>query len=176
MSDSELDVKWMQYAMALAEKAEAQGEIPVGAVIVKEDEVLGEGWNQPITLHDSTAHAEIVAIRNAGKNIANYRLVGSTIYVTLEPCPMCAGAIIHSRIARLVYGAQDYKTGAVGSVMNLLQHDSNNHKVDFTSGLLEQQCSHQISAFFKKRRVEIKAAKENKTLKDDVNIDDDQID
>lgn len=171
MSDSELDVKWMQYAMCLAEKAEAQGEIPVGAVIVKEDKILGEGWNQPITLHDPTAHAEIVAIRNAGQNVENYRLVGSTIYITLEPCPMCAGAIIHSRIARVVYGAQDYKTGAVGSVMNLLEHDSNNHKVDFTSGLLEEHCSHQISAFFKKRRMEIKAAKESKTSVEGDNID-----
>lgn len=165
MSESELDVKWMTYAMELAKKAEAQGEIPVGAVLVRDNEILGEGYNTPITEHDPTAHAEIKAIRDAGQKANNYRLINSTLYVTLEPCPMCAGAIIHSRITRVVYGAKDYKTGAVGSVMNLLEHDSNNHKVQHTHGVMEEACSHQISAFFKKRREEIKAAKilSNKT-------------
>ena len=153
------DIKWMEYAQTLATKAEAQGEIPVGAVIVKDGQVLGEGWNQSISNHDACGHAEIMAIRDAGQRVENYRLVGATLYVTLEPCPMCTGALVHSRIARLVYGAKDYKTGAVESVMNLLSHESMNHKVEFTSGVCEQACSAQLSQFFKTRRAEKKAAK-----------------
>jgi len=162
------DIKWIEYAMALAAKAEAQGEIPIGAVIVKDDVVLGEGWNQSITLNDASAHAEIMAIRDAGQRVNNYRLVGSTIYVTLEPCPMCAGALVHSRISRLVFAAKDYKTGAVGSVMNLLTHASMNHRVEHESGVCEQACSEQLSQFFRKRRAEKKAikAKKKKTEQD----------
>lgn len=159
MSELENDARWMAYAMTLAKKAESQGEIPVGAVVVKDEQILGEGWNQSITLHDPTAHAEVMAIRQAGLHMNNYRLVGSTLYVTLEPCPMCTGAIIHSRVSKVVYGAKDYKTGAIGSVMNLLEHDSNNHKLNYVGGVLEEECSHQISAFFKKRRKQKKDAK-----------------
>ncbi len=159
LTQEQLDQKWMSYAQSLAERAEAIGEIPVGAVIVKGDEVLAEGWNQSITTHDPCAHAEIVALRSAGQAEQNYRIIDATMYVTLEPCPMCAGAIVHSRIGRLVYGAKDYKTGAVGSVMNILEHDSMNHKVEYLAGVNESECSHQISAFFKRRRAEKKQQK-----------------
>lgn len=162
MSEINDDVAWMNYAFKLAEKAEAQGEIPVGAVIVRDNEILGEGWNQPITENDPTAHAEIVALRAAGKATDNYRLVDSTLYVTLEPCPMCAGAIIHSRVDRVVFGALDYKTGAVESVMSLFEHSSNNHKVDYQGGVLAEQCSHQLSGFFQKRRAQKKLEKQLK--------------
>jgi len=162
MSDvtcSEIDLKWMEYAMSLAERAESQGEIPVGAVIIKDDKVVGEGWNQAISLNDPTAHAEIMAIRDAGSKLKNYRIIDTTMYVTLEPCVMCTGALVHSRISRVVFGAKDYKTGAVVSVMNLLEHESMNHVVEYESGLCESQCSEQLSSFFKKRRAEKKKLK-----------------
>jgi tRNA(adenine34) deaminase len=153
------DLKWMSYAIELASKAELQGEIPVGAVLVKDGEVIGEGWNQSITLNDPTAHAEVMAIRDAGQRVDNYRLVGSTLYVTLEPCPMCAGAMVHSRIDKLVFGASDLKTGAAGSVMNIVAHDQLNHQLEVIAGVLQQDCSEAISAFFKKRRKQKKADK-----------------
>jgi tRNA(adenine34) deaminase len=165
MSDElNTDLKWMSYAIELASKAELQGEIPVGAVLVKDDEIIGQGWNQSITLNDPTAHAEVMAIRDAGQKVDNYRLVGSTLYVTLEPCPMCAGALVHSRIDKLVFGASDLKTGAAGSVMNIVTHEKLNHQLDVISGVLQQECSQAISAFFKKRRQQKKADKLKKTL------------
>ena len=153
------DQKWMSYALSLADKAESLGEIPVGAVLVKQDKVVAEGWNLSIVNHDASAHAEIMAIQAAGKKIENYRLIDCTLYVTLEPCPMCAGALVHARIKRLVYGAGDYKTGAAGSVFNLVQNDKLNHQVEVTSGILAEQCASKISAFFKHRRAQKKVLK-----------------
>lgn len=161
-SITETDKKWIAYAQQLAEKAEALGEIPVGAVIIKDDQIIGEGWNQSITLNDPTAHAEVMAIRDAGRRVNNYRIVDSTLYVTLEPCPMCTGALVHARIGRLVFGASDYKTGAVHSVMQLLDHDSHNHKLEYVTGVCQDECSRQLSDFFKKRRAEKKLEKQRK--------------
>ena len=158
---------WMHHAMQLAKKAEQQGEIPVGAVIVANNELVAEGWNQCITTNDPTAHAEIVAIRAAGEKLQNYRIVDTTLYVTLEPCPMCVGAIVHARIAKVVFGASDHKTGAVHSAMNLLEHESHNHKVEQQSGVCQQDCSSQLSAFFKKRRAEKKALKQQLSNQDE---------
>lgn len=153
------DDKWMTYALTLAERAEQQGEIPVGAVLVKDDTLLGEGWNQSITLNDPSAHAEMMAIRAAGNHLGNYRLNDTQLYVTLEPCPMCAGLLVHSRVARLVFGASDPKTGAAGSLMNLLNDARLNHQVEVEGGVLGEQCSEMLSAFFRRRRAEIKARK-----------------
>jgi tRNA(adenine34) deaminase len=144
--------KWMQRAFDLAKKAEAQDEVPVGAVIVLNDQIIGEGWNQPISSDDPTAHAEIMALRDAGKKIGNYRLPNTTLYVTLEPCTMCAGAIIHARLSRLVYAVDDPKTGACGSVFNLLQTDKLNHKVEIEKGVMEEECRSLIQSFFKEKR------------------------
>jgi len=142
----------MQRAVELAKKAEAQDEVPVGAVIVLDNQIIGEGWNQPISSDDPTAHAEIMALRDAGGKIGNYRLPNATIYVTLEPCGMCAGAIIHARLSRLVYAVDDPKTGACGSVFNLLQTDELNHKVDIEKGVMEEECQSLIRSFFKEKR------------------------
>lgn len=161
MSNDE-HIKWMLYALKLSERASALGEVPVGAVLVLDGEAIGEGWNQPIINHDPSAHAEMMAIRQAAKRIGNYRLINTTLYVTLEPCPMCAGLLVHSRIERLVYGAADYKTGAAGSVMNLLQHPQLNHQVDVLPGVLSDECAEQLSAFFRQRRKEIKAQRKIK--------------
>jgi len=154
-----IDEKWMNYALALADKAELQNEIPVGAVLVKDNEVVAEGWNLSILNHDACGHAEIMAIREAGRKIQNYRLIDCTLYVTLEPCPMCAGALVHARIKRLVYGAGDYKTGAAGSVFNLLCGEKLNHQVEVAGGVFAEQCAAKISHFFKRRRKEKKALK-----------------
>ena len=148
--------KWMQRAFDLAKKAEAQDEVPVGAVIVCEDQIIGEGWNQPISAKDPTAHAEIMALRDAGEKIGNYRLPNATIYVTLEPCTMCAGAIIHARLFRLVYAVDDPKTGACGSVFNLLQTEELNHKVEIEKGVMEEECRSLIRSFFKEKRAKQK--------------------
>ncbi|MDA3978685.1 tRNA adenosine(34) deaminase TadA [Gallibacterium sp. AGMB14963] len=157
---TEQDQKFMQYALSLADKAAAMGEIPVGAVLVDEQgNILAEGWNQSITLSDPTAHAEIIALRQAGQKIQNYRLLNTTLYVTLEPCPMCAGAILHSRIKRLVFGAMDYKTGAIGSRFHLFEDYRMNHVVEITAGVLAEQCSNKISQFFQQRREQQKLAK-----------------
>lgn len=153
------DEQWMRYALALADKAELAGEVPVGAVVVSNDTVIGEGWNTPISDHDPSAHAELKAIRMAAGNRENYRVIDATLYVTLEPCPMCAGALVHSRISRVVFGAFDEKTGAAGSVMQLCQHEALNHQLDVTGGVLAEQCATKISDFFKRRRAEKKAAK-----------------
>ena len=159
VSQSEQDEHWMRHAMALAARAEGIGEIPVGAVLVLGDEVVGEGWNRSISAHDACAHAEIMAIRAAGITQQNYRLLDTTLYVTLEPCCMCAGALIHSRVKRVVYGARDLKTGAAGSVFDILQDPRHNHRVALTGGVLAEACSAQLSDFFKRRRAEKKAAR-----------------
>jgi len=147
-----LDLFWMQRALELARQAEAEGEVPVGAVLVKEDQVLGESWNAPIGEHDPTAHAEIRALRNAATRLGNYRLLDTTLYVTLEPCVMCAGAIIHARVKRVVFGAADPKTGAAGSVFDILNSELHNHRVEITSGVLEAECSAMLKEFFQARR------------------------
>lgn len=150
----------MQHAIKLANYAESIGEIPVGAVIVDENnQIIGEGFNQPISKHNPTAHAEMIAIAQAGEYLKNYRLVNTTLYVTLEPCIMCAGAIIHSRIKRVVYGASDLKTGAAGSFTNILSHEGINHFAQVTGGVLAQECSTLLSHFFKKRRQQKKLLK-----------------
>ena len=150
------DKDFMQRAFELAKKAEAHDEVPVGAVIVLDDQIIGEGWNQPISSDDPTAHAEIMALRDAGKKIGNYRLPNATIYVTLEPCTMCAGAIIHARLAKLVYAVDDPKTGACGSVFNLLQTEELNHKVEIDNGVMEEECRSLIQSFFKEKRAKHK--------------------
>ena len=146
----------MQRAIELAEEAEAQDEVPVGAVIVYQDKIIGEGWNQPISSDDPTAHAEIMALRDAGGKIGNYRLPNATIYVTLEPCTMCAGAIIHARLSKLVYAVDDPKTGACGSVFNLLQTEELNHIVEIEKGVMEDESRSLIQSFFKEKRAKQK--------------------
>lgn len=142
----------MREAIALAQQAAAQEEVPVGAVVVKDGVIIGRGSNAPIGLHDPSAHAEMLALRDAAQHIGNYRLVDCALYVTLEPCAMCAGAIQHARIARLVYGASDAKTGACGSVVDLMSEPKLNHHTQVTAGLLAEECGQLLSAFFKARR------------------------
>lgn len=151
--------KFMQRAFELAQQAEQHDEIPVGAVVVYQNEIIGEGFNQSIMLNDPSAHAEMIAIRAAGKKINNYRLLDCTLYVTLEPCAMCAGLLVHSRIKRVVFASPDLKTGAAGSVFNLVNTPKLNHQIDVLSGIKAQECSQLLSAFFKRRRQEKKAAK-----------------
>lgn len=146
------DEKWMQRALELARHAESLGEVPVGAVLVLNNECLAEGWNQPISSHDPSAHAEIIAIRSAGERIKNYRLVDSTLYVTLEPCVMCAGAIVHARIGRVVIGAEDPKTGAAGSVFQILQSNSLNHQCEVSRDVMQTECTGLLQEFFRQRR------------------------
>ena len=167
-SVSEDDLRWMRHALRLADKAQAIGEVPVGACVVFNNTVIGEGWNTPITDCDPSAHAEMNAVRMAARHRQNYRVVDATLYVTLEPCSMCAGMLVHARIKRVVFGAWDAKTGAAGSVMNLLQHPALNHQPDVLPGVLSEECANKISAFFKQRRNEIKQAKKAKkaALKD----------
>ena len=142
----------MQQAFGLAEHAISQQEVPVGAVVVLEDKVIGKGWNQPIANNDPSAHAEIMALRNAAKTIGNYRLLDATLYVTLEPCLMCVGAILHSRIKRLVFGAYDSKTGAAGTVFDVLTDTRHNHTVEVQGGVLEKQNAELLQTFFRQRR------------------------
>jgi tRNA(adenine34) deaminase len=156
----ERDQYWMQYALALADKAEQAGEIPVGAVLIKDEQVIGEGWNMSICQHDPSAHAEMLAVRQGAQQLQNYRLLDTTLYVTLEPCAMCAGLLVHSRIGRLVFGAFDAKTGAVGSVMNLVQHPVLNHQLAVTGGVLAAECGAKLSEFFRQRRKQHKLQKE----------------
>lgn len=146
------DEQWMTYALELAEKAAALGEVPVGAVVVRDNESIGEGWNCPISESDPTAHAEIKALRDAGLKQQNYRLPNATLYVTIEPCTMCAGALIHSRITRVVYGATEPKSGVVESNPCLFEGEHLNHKVEYIGGVMAEQCSEMISHFFKERR------------------------
>lgn len=146
------DQEYMRVALALAHEAAANGEVPVGAIVVNDGEIVGRGFNAPISLCDPTAHAEIRAMRDAAKNLGNYRLVGCALYVTLEPCVMCVGTIQHARIARLVFGAADPKTGACGSVINLMQEPRLNHHCEVEGGVLAQECGAVLSEFFAKRR------------------------
>ena len=148
----ETDEQWMRRALALASHAGEAGEVPVGALVILNDEVIGEGWNQPIVSRDPTAHAEIVALRTAAKRMKNYRLPGAILYVTLEPCAMCAGAIVHARITRVVYGAADPKAGAAGSVFNLLQSASLNHRAEVIGGVMSEECGRMLQQFFQRRR------------------------
>ena len=143
---------WMRRALDLAERARSEGEVPVGAVLVMDDDCIGEGWNRPISAHDPTAHAEIGALRAGAAHMGNYRLPGATLYVTLEPCAMCAGAIILARIKRLVYATADPRSGAAGSVFNILQSAQLNHRVELSSGILEQEAVTLLQAFFRERR------------------------
>ena len=147
------DQKWMQVALDLARDAAQNGEVPVGAIVVKNGEMVGLGSNAPISLQDPTAHAEIQALRQAATYLGNYRLVDCTLYVTIEPCAMCAGAIQHARIARLVYGASDAKTGACGSVINLMAETKLNHHCEVVGDVLATECGAVLSAFFKQRRL-----------------------
>ncbi|HVT34250.1 MAG TPA: tRNA adenosine(34) deaminase TadA [Nevskiaceae bacterium] len=146
------DERWMRHALALAQRARDAGEVPVGAVLVHGDELIGEGWNQPIGAHDPSAHAEMVALRAGAQKLGNYRLTGSTLYVTLEPCVMCAGAIVHARVQRLVYGAADPKAGAVQSVYDVIANPRLNHRVEWSGGVLEADCGDILREFFKARR------------------------
>lgn len=142
----------MEKALGLARKAESLGEVPVGAVIVKDDELIAEGWNHPIENHDPSSHAEIEVLRAAGKKLSNYRLPGTTLYVTLEPCVMCVGAMIHARVSRVVFGAPDPKTGALGGSVDLLKTTQPNHLFSVSSGVLEEECGSLLKSFFKARR------------------------
>ena len=148
----EHDEAMMRLALEQAQKAEHCGEVPVGAIVVMDGEIIACAYNQPIARHDPTAHAEILALRAAGEQRGNYRLSGATLYVTLEPCPMCTGAMVHARIGRLVYGAQDPRTGAAGSVFNLACSDALNHRMEVTGNVLGDECAEQLRNFFKQRR------------------------
>lgn len=148
----ELDALYMRRALELAACAEAEGEVPVGAVLVVDGAVVAETWNRCITLSDPAGHAEVLALRTGGHALGNYRLPGATLYVTLEPCAMCAGAMVHARIARLVYGAADPKTGAAGSVFDLLRAPALNHRVEVTPAVLANECGEILRGFFLARR------------------------
>ena len=146
------DEDWMRHAIRLAQRAEALGEVPVGALLVKDDICIAEGWNCPIKAHDPTAHAEIEVLRKAGRVMNNYRLINTTLYVTLEPCVMCMGAIAHARVSHLVFGADDPKRGAVRSVLKLAEVDFLNHQVEWQAGVLAEECGLLLMDFFKARR------------------------
>ena len=148
----EFDDPYMDLALAEAAKAESAGEVPVGAVIVFEDKVVARGFNQPILANDPTAHAEIVALREAGRALGTYRLAGATMYCTLEPCMMCAGAMIHARIARLVFGTPDPRAGAAGSIYNVLTDPRLNHRVEVVTGIREDECAALLKNFFARKR------------------------
>ena len=142
----------MRRALELAQRAQAEGEVPVGAVVALEEKILGEGWNRPIAAADPTAHAEIQAMRAASAALSNYRLTGATLYVTLEPCVMCAGAMFHARIGRVVFGASDPKAGAAGSVVDLFKNEKMNHHTQIQGGMLAEECGALLSRFFASRR------------------------
>lgn len=146
------DLVWMQRALELARLGAAAGEVPVGAVLVLDNEIIAEGFNQPISQHDPSAHAEIQVLRNGANAIGNYRLLNTTLYVTLEPCMMCAGAMVHARIQHLVYAATDVKAGAIASQLQLLDQPFLNHRVQYEGGVLANECSQTLSEFFKSRR------------------------
>jgi tRNA(adenine34) deaminase len=146
------DEHWMRHAMLLARRAELVGEVPVGAVVVQNDRIIGEGWNRPIGSHDPSAHAEMIALRAAAQRLQNYRTLDTTLYVTLEPCTMCAGAIIHARVSRLVFGADDPKAGAVHSAYDIIAQPRLNHRVEWRGGVLGTECGDRLRAFFRARR------------------------
>jgi len=152
MSEAANDAACMSEALVLAREAQAAGEVPVGAVVVRDGAIIGRGFNAPISLHDPTAHAEIRALREAARALGNYRLVDCDLYVTLEPCVMCAGAIIHARIRRVIYGASDLKTGACGSVVDLFAESRLNHHTEVVRGVLAAECGSLLSEFFALRR------------------------
>ena len=151
------DEVYMRHALALAQQTAVAGEVPVGAVVVKDGEIVGRGFNAPISRHDPSAHAEIAALRDAALRIGNYRLVGCELFVTLEPCVMCVGAMFHARIARVVFGAQDYKTGAAGSVLDLFAQPQLNHHATIQGGVLADECGKTLTDFFAMRRAQKKA-------------------
>lgn len=151
-AQDETDQFWMQQALELARKAEQAGEVPVGAILVKDGEMVGSGYNQPISTKDPSAHAEMMALRDAAKQLDNYRLPGTTLYVTLEPCAMCAGAIVQARVDRVVYAASEPRSGAAGSVLNVLQHEQLNHRCEVAAGVAAEESAALIKGFFKARR------------------------
>jgi len=165
LNQEEQDLFWMQQAYQLAQRSQEQGEVPVGALVVLGNELIAEGWNRPIQNHDPTAHAEIMALQAAGKRLENYRLIDTTLYVTLEPCPMCAAAMVHARVARVVYAADDLKTGAATSAFQLLNSPRLNHQVEIVSGVMQEACSEMLSDFFKMRRETKKREKQLQHLK-----------
>lgn len=146
------DIRWMRHAIDLAKLAEQAGEVPVGAVIIKDDKIIGEGWNQPISSHDPSAHAEMIALRAAGSHLMNYRLTEVTMYVTLEPCVMCTGALVHARVDKVIYGASDTKAGAFKSCFKLVNDKKFNHKIDIESGVLGDECGNLLKRFFEQKR------------------------
>lgn len=146
------DQQWMRYALRLAQRAEQQGEVPVGAIVVKDGNCIAEGWNQPITLHDPSAHAEMLAIRNAAQSLQNYRLVDASLYVTLEPCVMCMGVLNQARIKRLIFGAFDPKRGTVCNALYLSEAPFLNHRIEWIGGVLANECAALLHDFFKRRR------------------------
>jgi len=150
---TDTDTIWMRRALELARHAGDNGEVPVGAVLVMDGDVVGEGWNRNIELNDPSAHAEMLALREAGRRLANHRLVHATLYVTLEPCPMCVGACIHARVARVVFGASDPKTGALGGEFDLQAAGRHNHAFEVLGGVLADECAEVLKAFFRARRV-----------------------
>ncbi|WP_295401335.1 tRNA adenosine(34) deaminase TadA [uncultured Thiocystis sp.] len=153
VADNRSDQDWMRLALTLAQRAAEAGEVPVGALLVRDGEVIGEGWNRPIGTHDASAHAEIQALRDAGRRVGNYRLPDTALYVTLEPCVMCAGAIVHARIGQVIYGAPDPRAGACGSVFDLLPSDDRfNHRTACRGGILADECAETLRAFFRARR------------------------
>lgn len=153
LSDTRLhDEFWMRHALHLADNAAAQGEIPVGAVLVHKNQLIAEAWNRPIQLLDPTAHAEIVAIRAGAQALQNYRLLDTTLYVTLEPCVMCAAALLHARVKRVVFGAYDPKAGAAGSRFDVLRDTRHNHEIDCVGGVLAVECGEQLHQFFQEKR------------------------
>ncbi|MDO9101593.1 MAG: tRNA adenosine(34) deaminase TadA [Candidatus Nitrotoga sp.] len=148
------DDDFMRVALALAKQAELSGEVPVGAIVVKNGTIIGRGSNAPISRHDPSAHAELLALRDAAQHLGNYRLIGCELFVTLEPCVMCVGAMFHARIARVVFGASDLKTGACGSVLNLFTEQRLNHHAEMTAGILAEECGQLLSGFFAARRAQ----------------------
>lgn len=153
------DELFIRHALLLARRAQRSGEVPVGAVLVHQDRIVGEGWNRPIGTHDPSAHAEMVALRAGAQRVGNYRLADSTLYVTLEPCVMCAGAIVHARVSRLVFGAWDPKAGAVSSVYDVIAQPRLNHVVTWRGGVMETECGDLLRHFFRERRAAAQAAR-----------------
>lgn len=150
--NQQADEHWMREALELAHQAQAQGEVPVGAVVVRNDTIIGRGWNRPIADQDATSHAEIRALREACRTLGNYRLPGATLYATLEPCAMCAGAIVHARIERLVYAADDFRAGAVHSIFTVFDEPRLTHRAAYTGGVLAGESAAMLRQFFRARR------------------------